>query len=177
VTVAGTDHLTAAFNAQGFGGRVEAGYHITWAAPLTITPYAAAQVQGFNAPAYSETSASGSPFALAYNTQTATAVRGELGSWFERSLVLADGNDLALFGRAAWAHDRQSNPALSPAFLALPGASFVVNGAAAPPNLALVTAGTELRARDGWSFLAKLDGELADRAQTYTGTARLRYQW
>jgi uncharacterized protein with beta-barrel porin domain len=177
VTVAGADHLTASFNAQGFGGRLEAGYHITWAAPLTITPYAAVQAQGFNAPAYSETSASGSPFALSYNAQTATAVRGELGSWFERSLALADGNELALFGRAAWAHDRQSNPALSPAFLALPGTGFVVNGAAPPPNLALVTAGTELRARDGWSFLAKLDGELAARAQTYTGTARLRYQW
>jgi outer membrane autotransporter protein len=177
VTVAGTDHLTASFNAQSFGGRLEAGYHITWTAPLTITPYAAVQAQGFNAPAYSETSASGSPFALSYNSQTATAVRGELGSWFERNLALADGKELALFGRAAWAHDRQSNPALSPAFLALPGTGFVVNGAAPPSNLALVTAGTELRARDGWSLLAKLDGELAAHAQTYTGTARLRYQW
>ena len=53
----------------------------------------------------------------------------------------------------------------------------MVNGAAPPHNLALVTAGAELRLRDGWSLLGKLDGELGKGAQTCTGTGQLRYTW
>jgi hypothetical protein len=37
----------------------------------------------------------------------------------------------APFGGAAWAHDWFSNLAVTPSFLAPPGASFVVNGAPA----------------------------------------------
>ena len=54
------------------------------------------------------------------------------------------GMPLVLRGRLAWAHDWVSNPALSAAFQALPGASFTVNGAALPQNSALTTAGAEL---------------------------------
>ncbi len=65
----------------------------------------------------------GSPqFALAYASNTATAVRAELGGWLSRDFLLADGNLLAVFGRAAWAHDHDSNLVLTPSFLALPAA-------------------------------------------------------
>ena len=60
---------------------------------------------------------------------------------------------------------------------ALPGASFVVNGAAPPHDLALVTAGAEWRLRSNWSLMGRFDGEFGDGAQTYRGTARLRYAW
>jgi uncharacterized protein with beta-barrel porin domain len=96
------------------------------------------------------------------------------GIWFP---LLADGNALALFGRPAWAHDRDGNLAVTPAFLGLPSMSFVINGAAPPSNLALLTAGAELQLRNGWSVLGKLDDEWASRAHTYTGTARVRYTW
>ena len=59
----------------------------------------------------------------------------------------------------------------------LPGASFIVNGAAPPPNLALVSAGAELRVAPGWSVAAKFDGELASGAQTYAGTGVIRHTW
>jgi uncharacterized protein with beta-barrel porin domain len=59
----------------------------------------------------------------------------------------------------------------------LPTATFVVNGAAPPTDLALVTAGAEWRWRTGWAFMAKFDGEFASRSQTYTGTARVKYSW
>ncbi len=178
VTVAGADTLNASFNAQSVGGRLEAGYRLAAWAPVTFTPYAALQAQNFRTPTYSETAASGSPqFALTYASNTATAVRTELGSWVSKSILLADANVLALFGRAAWAHDRDSNLALTPTFLALPAASFVVNGAAPPQNLALLTTGAELRLVNGWSAMAKFDGELARGSRTYSGTARLRYAW
>ena len=177
LTVAGTDTLKASFDAQSFGGRLEGGYRISLA-PVTITPYAALQAQSFRLPGYAETAASGSPqFALSYAGQTSTAERGELGTWLSRNLVLASGDTLALFGRAAWAHDWFSNLALTPSFQALPGASFVVNGAAPPHDLALVTAGAEWRLRSNWSVMGRFDGEFGDGQQTYTGTARLRYVW
>ncbi len=177
VTVAGTDQLTASFDAQSFAGRLEAGYRVVMA-PFNLTPYAAIQAQSFKAPSYSETAVAGSPqFALSYNAQNETAVRAELGSWINKTFAFASGEALALFGRAAWAHDRNSNPSLTPTFLGLPTVSFVVNGATPPQDLALLTAGAELRMSNGWSMMARFDGEFGQGSQTYTGTARLRYTW
>ncbi len=177
VTVAGADTLNARFDAQSFGGRAEGGYRMQLA-PFTLTPYAAVQAQAFRTPTYGETATSGSAqFALSYAGQTSTAVRAELGSWLSKNFLLGSGDTVALFGRAAWAHDRDSNLALTPTFLSLPGASFAVNGAAPPSDLALVTAGAELRTRGHWSLMGRFDGEFAGGAQTYTGTARVRYTW
>ena len=68
--MAGTDHLTANFDANNVGGRVEGGYRFAvpdvfgWPG-FGVTPYAALQVQAFHTPSYSEMVASGaSTFAL-----------------------------------------------------------------------------------------------------------------
>jgi len=63
------------------------------------------------------------------------------------------------------------------AFQALPGASFIVNGAAIPKNSALTTASAELHITANWSVLAQFDGEFANTSQTYAGTGTLRYSW
>jgi uncharacterized protein with beta-barrel porin domain len=50
--------------------------------------------------------------------------------------------------------------------------------AAAPRHdSALLTFGPEVTWRNGWSLMAKFEGEFASGAQTYAGTARLRYVW
>jgi uncharacterized protein with beta-barrel porin domain len=178
VTVAGTDTLTASFNAQDVGARLEGGYHIENWLPFRLTPYVAAQAQAFRSPTYGETAASGSAqFALSYNGETVSAERAEVGDWVDKTFALADRQTFTLFGRGAYAHDWVSNPALTPTFLGLPTASFVVNGAPAPHDLALATLGAEVRWGDGWSLMARFDGELGDHSETYTGTARLRYAW
>jgi autotransporter-associated beta strand protein len=179
VTVAGADTLTAGFDAQSIGGRIEGGYRLYPIGPaVTVTPYAALQAQSFHLPAYSETAASGSPqFALSFNAQTSDAERAELGSWFADNVLLDRGDVLTLFGRAAWAHDWFNNLALTPSFQALPGASFIVNGAAPPADIALVTAGAEWRLRSNWSLMGRFDGEFGNGQQTYAGTARVRYAW
>jgi hypothetical protein len=46
-----------------------------------------------------------------------------------------------------------------------------------PADLALFTAGAQWRWRNGWSFLAKFDGEFAAGSETYIGTGRIRYTW
>jgi uncharacterized protein with beta-barrel porin domain len=179
VTVAGVDQLHADFNAQNFGGRLEGGYHLPtqWLA-VRWTPYAAVQAQSFRTPSYGEIATSGSnQFALTFNGRTATAVRGELGGRTDKTIAISDGSQINLFAKLAWAHDEISDPNLNVSFIGLPTASFAVNGATPAHDLALVTAGSEWRFTSNVTVLAKFDGEFANRSQTYSGTARLRYTW
>ncbi|MDB5599849.1 MAG: autotransporter protein [Xanthobacteraceae bacterium] len=177
VTVSGTDKLTADFSAHSFGGRLEGGYRFD-AVLLSVTPYAAVQVQAFRTPSYSEAAVSGSnAFALSYDARTVNATRTELGLWFDKAVALDQGATLALRTRAAWAHDFNNDQSINAAFQTLPGASFTVNGAQAAPNAALLSAGAELRLVNNWSVAAKFDGEFASGARTYAGTGTVRYVW
>ena len=170
------DHLTANFNAQSYGGRLEGGYR--FGTPYGgITPYAAIQAQSFHTPDYTETGAIPNGFALTFNGRDATHTRSELGARFDRVLAVYSNAVLALRGRVAWAHDWVSDPTLTPLFQALPGASFVVNGAGLPQNSALASAGGELRLANGVTLLAKFDGEFASHSSTYGGTGTFRYRW
>jgi outer membrane autotransporter protein len=170
------DHLTADFNAQSYGGRVEGGYR--FGTPYGgITPYAAIQAQSFHTPGYAETGLIPNGFALAFNGRDATDTRSELGARFDRVLAVYSNAVLALRGRLAWAHDWVSDPTLTPLFQALPGASFIVDGAALPRNSALASAGGELRLANGVTLLAKFDGEFASHSSTYGGTGTFRYSW
>jgi uncharacterized protein with beta-barrel porin domain len=170
------DHLTASFNAQSFGGRLEGGYR--FATPLSgVTPYAALQAQSFRRPGYSETDVNGGGFGLAFNGRTATDTRAEVGARFDRVAAASRDWVFTLRSRLAWAHDWVDDPTLTPLFQALPGASFVVNGAAPANNSALASAGAELRFAGGVTLLAKFDGEFAAHASTYAGTGTLRYTW
>ena len=47
---------------------------------------------------------------------------------------------LTLRGRAAWAHNFNTDRSITPVFQTLPGAAFVVNGAAQARDAALTTA-------------------------------------
>jgi outer membrane autotransporter protein len=170
------DHLTANFDAQSYGGRLEGGYR--FATPyLGITPYAAIQAQSFHTPGYTETGLIPNGFALNINGRDATDTRSELGTRFDRVLAVYSNAVLALRGRLAWAHDWVSDPTLTPLFQALPGANFIVNGAALPQNSALASAGGELRFGNGITLLAKFDGEFASHSSTYGGTGTFRYRW
>jgi outer membrane autotransporter protein len=177
VNVFGTDHLTSNFTAHDFSGRIESGYR--FALPLVaVTPHGAFQAQRLHLPAYSEIAPSGSsPFALAYNAQNMATTRSELGAWFDRTVLVADAYAATVFARAAWAHDWRNDRALSTNFLALPTPAFIIDGAAPPPDKALVSGGSELRLRNGWSVMGKFDGEFASRLQSYAGTGTVRYVW
>ena len=170
------DHLTASFNAQSFGGRVESGYRfITYYGGLT--PYVAIQSQTFHTPSYNETDLTGGGFALAFNGRNTTDTRSELGGRFDRLLLLNSDAALTLRARVAWAHDWISDPSLLPLFQTLPGASFIVNGATPAKNSALTSAGAEYRLANGFTWLAKFDGEFATHSSTYAGTGTVRYTW
>jgi hypothetical protein len=52
-----------------------------------------------------------------------------------------------------------------------------VTGAAAPKNLALLTAATELRLANGLSLGARIDGELATTAAAYDVRGEIKWRW
>jgi outer membrane autotransporter protein len=172
----GNDHLTADFNAQSLGGRVEGGYRFaTWY--VGVTPYAAIQAQSFRTPGYSEVDTTNGGFGLSYNSRTGTDTRSELGARFDRALAIYSNAVLSFRGRLAWAHDWVSDPTLAAAFQTLPGASFLVNGATPAKDSVLTTAGAEYRLANGITLLAKFDGEFASHSSTYAGTGTVRYSW
>jgi autotransporter-associated beta strand protein len=174
--VAMADKLHAEFNANALSGRVEGGYRFAtrW---MGITPYAAGQFAGFWLPAYAETVASGgNAFALAHGSQSVIDTRAELGVRADRSFALTTGL-LTLRGRLAWAHDFDPARAVAATFQALPGASFVVNGAAQASDSALTTASVEMKWRGGWSAVASFEGEFSQRTASYAGKGAVRYAW
>jgi autotransporter-associated beta strand protein len=176
VTVAGADVLRASFKAETFSARFEGGYR--FATPLAgITPYVAAQVISFNLPAYTEQVLAGTgTFALNYGAQTTTATRTELGLRSDKSFAVQEGI-FTLRGRAAWAHDYNSDRAATAVFQTLPGAAFVVNGARANPDGALVSAGAEMKWRNGFSLAATFEGEFSGNTTSYAGKGVARYTW
>jgi uncharacterized protein with beta-barrel porin domain len=179
VTIAGVDRLHAEFNANAYSGRIEGGYRFAtpWLAGLGITPYAAGQFTTFDLPAYAESALVGTPaFALAYGGKSVTDSRSELGVRADKSYALTNAM-LTLRGRLAWAHDFNADRSAAATFQALPGASFVVNGAAQPHDSALTTAAAELRWMNGWSVAATFEGEFADTVRSYAGKGAVRYSW
>jgi uncharacterized protein with beta-barrel porin domain len=62
-------------------------------------------------------------------------------------------------------------------FQTLPGASFVVNGAAQAPDAALTTASAEMKWLNGFSLAATFEGEFSDVTTSYAGKGVARYVW
>ncbi|MBR0872064.1 autotransporter domain-containing protein [Bradyrhizobium tropiciagri] len=176
VTAAGVDHLRAEFNANAWSGRLEGGYR--YATPLMgLTPYWAAQFTTFSLPNYVETVVSGGgAFALNYTAKSVTDTRSELGLRSDKSFAV-EGGIVTLRGRVAWAHDFNPDRGVAAVFQALPGAAFVVNGAALARDSALTTASAEVRWRNGWSASATFEGEFSDVTQSYAGKGVMRYSW
>ncbi|WP_245452624.1 autotransporter outer membrane beta-barrel domain-containing protein [Bradyrhizobium sp. C9] len=179
VTAAGFDQLRAEFNANTYSGRVEGGYRIIapWTGGIGITPYAAGQFTTFDLPDYAEQAVVGSStFALAYAPKSVTDVRSELGLRTDKSFAMADGL-LTLRTRFAWAHDYDPDRSIAATFQALPGASFVVNGAAQASDSALTTASIDMKWRNGWSAAATFEGEFSGVTSSYAGKGVVRYTW
>ncbi len=176
VTVAGADHLHAQFNANAYSGRVEGGYRFVtpW---LGVTPYAAGQFTTYSLPAYAEQALSGTgTFALNYAAKDVAASRTELGLRLDRSYAM-QGAILTLRGRLAWAHDFNTDRNIQAVFQTLPGASFVVNGAAQAADSALTTASIEFKWLNGWSAAATFEGEFSGVTNSYAGKGIARYVW
>lgn len=176
VTVAGVDRLRAQFKANSWSGRVEGGYRFvtTW---MGLTPYAAGQVATFQLPAYAEQVVSGAnTFALGYGAKITTATRSELGLRTDKSFA-GQSAILTLRGRAAWAHDFNTDRSVLATFQTLPGASFVTNGPKPARDAALTTASAELNWLNGFSLAGTFEGEFSNVTRSYAGKGVAKYSW
>jgi T5SS/PEP-CTERM-associated repeat protein len=176
VTVSGVDKLHAQLKANALSARLEGGWRYGML-PVAVTPYAALQSTAFYLPSYAETATSGSnQFALSYGAKTVTATRSELGARFDKAMPFNDAL-LTLRGRAAWAHDWNTDRSAIATFQSLPGATFTVNGAQPSANAALLSAGADLAWGNGWTIAATFDGEFSSTTRGYAGKGSLRYAW
>ncbi|MCP3446138.1 autotransporter outer membrane beta-barrel domain-containing protein [Bradyrhizobium sp. CCGUVB14] len=176
VTVAGVDRLRAEFNANAWSGRLEGGYRFVTQG-LGFTAYAAGQFTTFDLPSYAEQAIVGSNiFALTYNSKSVIDTRSEFGLRTDKSFAMQDGI-LTLRSRAAWAHDFNPDRSIGATFQTLPGASFVVNGAAQASSSTLVTGAVEMKWLNGWSIAATFEGEFSSVTRSYAGKGVARYQW
>jgi uncharacterized protein with beta-barrel porin domain len=89
---------------------------------------------------------------------------------------MADGI-FTLRGRLAWAHDFNPGRNIGATFQTLPGASFVVGGAAQATDSALVTASAEKKWLNGWSAAGTFEGEFSQLTRSYAGKGVVRYAW
>ncbi|HWX58896.1 autotransporter outer membrane beta-barrel domain-containing protein [Bradyrhizobium sp.] len=113
---------------------------------------------------------------MSYGAKTVTALRSELGC-AHRQIVGRWRCHPDAAGRAAWAHHFNPDHAVAATFQTLPGASFVVNGAAQAPNAALTSASAEMNWLKGWSVAATFDGEFSQATRSYAGKGVVRRQW
>ncbi|WP_438279030.1 autotransporter outer membrane beta-barrel domain-containing protein [Nitrobacter sp.] len=179
VTISGADRLQARFNANAWSGRVEDGYRAVGPATggVGITPYTAGQFTTFDLPAYAESVLSGAnTFALANHAKSVTDIRSEVGLRTDKSYPVQDAI-LTLRGRLAWAHDFNPDRTVAATFQTLPGASFVVNGAAMASDAALVTGAAEMKWIDDWSVAATFESEFSNVTRSYAGKGTIRYVW
>jgi len=117
-----------------------------------------------------------STFALGYSGKRVTDTRNELGLRTDKSFVTAGGL-LTLRGRLGWAHDFNPDRSIAATFQALPGTSFVVNGARQASDAALTTASADMQWINGWSASATFEGEVSAVTRSYAGKGSVRYAW
>ncbi|MBX3579137.1 MAG: autotransporter domain-containing protein [Rhizobiaceae bacterium] len=163
--------LSGRFGAQTLSGRAEAGYRLDLGG-ISLTPYGAAEATLYRLPAYTETSAGGSPVALAYSSQSQTSLRTELGA--KAALELGS---VTLTGRAAWVWNAQNARAVTAGFAALPGTSFAVNGAAPARHAALVDLGVQAALTDSVFARLNVTGEFSQNVSSYGGQAKIGFRW
>ncbi|KWV52831.1 hypothetical protein AS156_09255 [Bradyrhizobium macuxiense] len=176
LALAGVDRLRAGFHTNAFSGRLEGGYRFatSWAG---VTPYAAGQFVTFELPTYAEGLLAGDNlFALNYAARNGTASLAELGLRADRSFALDDAV-LTLRGRAAWAHNFDTERSVAATFQALPEASFPVRGATQASDAALGTGSVELKWLNGWSVAGTFEGEFSGPSTSLAGKGTVNYQW
>lgn len=179
VSLAGIDRLHAEYNANSYSARLEGGnrYLLPWMNGVGFTLYAAVQVTAFDLPAYAENATAGAAtFALNYASKTVTDTRTELGLRTDKSFAVSNAI-LTLRGRAAWAHDFNTDRSATATFQTLPGSTFLVSGAAQAHESALTTASAEMKWTNGWSVATTFEGEFSDVTRSYAGKGVVRYAW
>lgn len=166
--------LSSSYTTTAWSGRLQASAALAGWGDFTLSPLAALQAVQASSPARVETSWTGAnAVALALAKRTDLTSRSELGLQLDYASTLG-GRALAGYLRASWAHYYQRDASLSAALTGLAGSGFVIEGARAPRNSALLAAGLDFRLSPSVTIGAHLDGEMSNTGQRIGGQARLK---
>lgn len=175
--VGGTNKYAAHYDAHDYGVRLEGGKSLWTVDSLVVTPYAALVANHFATPAYAETTIAGaSAFALSHPFETHSESTGELGFKFDTATQTEQ--VFFLHATAAWQHEFTpvSNYSVA-SFAAVGGPDFVIQGAAAPKNAALLSLGADTSFAEGFSIGLRVNTLLSGRTTSYGGTGSIQYRW
>jgi hypothetical protein len=126
-------------------------------------------------PAYVEASAG--PFAIAYQGQSLTTTRTEIGARIDRTFSLDNDATLTFSGRAALAINGGEAPAYVAGFQSLPGTRIAIAGADPDNASALIDAGAEYRSKDGFFAALGFQGEFSGNVRSVSGKAKVGFTW
>jgi len=178
--VGSTENATGSFASDQLSGRLELGWQRKFDG-YSITPFVAVAPAALWQHAYSETStvAGGGTgvLGLNYRSNTVTSLPTFLGAQLDTRYVLAGGQTLSPFARAAWVHEFEPDRQIQASFISAPSAAFTVDGARASPNAVRIDTGAALALNRGASLFANLTGEYSERSRTYAAVGGAKLTW
>jgi outer membrane autotransporter protein len=148
---------------------------------FAVTPFAAVQFAELWQNGFIEVNpvpaGAAGPLGLSYGSTRTNSLPTFLGAQFDTRIALANGTVLSPYARVSWVHEFHPNRAVNPAFIALRGAAFTVDGPRAASDAARIDAGAKLAIRPNAWLFASFDGEFSNRSQSYAGKGGVRVAW
>ena len=165
------------FDSNEFRGRLEFGDHLQVQAS-TVTPFIALEIASFRSNGFGETSLTGAnALALNVSGQSSASVPGFVGARYQGRTALPNGLLLSPAIQVAYVHEFAPERTQVGSLAALPGSTFLVDGARPSRNAAQVKAGVELAITPASAIFANFDGEFSGQAQFYGGKGGFKYVW
>jgi outer membrane autotransporter protein len=170
------------FESELFSSRFEVGSRLPLSPNFALTPFAAIQYSALYQPRHTETSTvmgTGAPgvLGLAYASQTVQSLPSFLGLRSDASFAFQNGAVWAPYVAVSWVHEFDPNRQVTPIFLALPGATFTVDGPRAARDAVKVDVGSKLIVTPNIALFGSFNGEFSDRSQMYAGKVGVRVAW
>ncbi len=165
------------FDSHEFRTRLEFGRHFA-AYGATITPFVALELAELRSNGFTENAQQGAGLLrLNVNGQSSASVPSFVGARYQGKLLLGNGLVFAPSLQVAYVHEFAPERTQIGTLSALPGSTFLVDGARPSRDAAQVKAGGELALSPHSAIFATFDGEFAGRDQFYGGKGGFKYVW
>ena len=165
------------FDSHEFRSRVEFGRHFGYAGAV-VTVFVALEIADFRSNGFNETTLSGANvFGLDVQGQSTPSVPSFVGARYQQAFVVGNGMIFAPSLQLAYVHEFAPERSQIAGFEALPGATFLVDGARPDRDAAQIKAGAELSIGPASALFASFDSEISGHAQFYAGKGGLKIGW
>lgn len=166
--------LLSSYVGTAWSGRIQASGALASWGGLTLSPLMALQAVTMRSPALTEHTGFGTNAAALFVARNNTTTsRSEFGAQLDAEAPVG-GVPLIAFMRASWAHYFQRDGEITAGLVALPGASFVTQGARPDVNAALLAAGLDAALSERVTLGVRLESELSANTRRLGGVGQMR---